>query len=61
MKNVARKTGAMEKVIATVENVNDIRVTLEKKALVTWRIAQEKQITVNFVVVMGPVTLVLLL
>ena len=49
----------MEKVIAIVENVNVIRVTLEKNALVMWRIAQEKQITGNFVAVMGCVTLVL--
>ena len=59
MKNVARKTGATEKVIAIVENVNVIKVTLEKNALVMWRIAQEKQITGNFVAVMGCVTLVL--
>ena len=59
MKNVARKTGATEKVNAIVENVNVIKVTLEKNALVMWRIAQEKQITGNFVAVMGCVTLVL--
>jgi hypothetical protein len=59
MKNVARKTGATEKVIAIVENVNVIKVTLEKNALVMWRIAQEKPITGNFVAVMGCVTLVL--
>ena len=59
MKNVARKTGATEKVIAIVENVNVIKVTLEKNALVMWRIAQEKQIMGNFVAVMGCVTLVL--
>ena len=49
----------MEKVIAIVENVNVIRVTQEKNALVMWRIAQEKQIMGNFVAVMGCVTLVL--
>ena len=59
MKNVARKTGATEKVIAIVENVNVIKVTLEKNALVMLRIAQGKQITGNFVAVVGSVTLVL--